>query len=244
MLDTGYDWDECLALIEMHMRAAVSKPTGFSPYEILFGKKMNTNLNDDFDGISQKNVNFNSTEEYVKWLAVKSKAIEEKVKTIDQTENQMKNQNKGVHNLPPFTIGQKVLVKILPHLLSSFGQRYEGPFEVVKKIGKYSYTLQDRNGKRIDRHHDHLKTFVERRASTKECVESSILSESERKPDVGRQCHVTSRSSFGKQKLVGKQCPKEKTQAKIPNKTSLAKDRPKRDKAPVDRYGFSERGGK
>ena len=207
IIDSGIQWDESLPLIEMHMRASVSKATNFSAYEVVFGRKMNTNL-----GIDSQNCSYKGgyTDEYIKWLHNSKNTMERRIQ-----ERENKKDVEGLRSEPPFKLGEKVLVKILPKFKTCFGARYTGPYVVTRKLGKYSYTLQDSNGETIDRHHDHLKRYVQRMGSGISKIGTSIETASE---------------------AMNRENIKQGKTKQNSDEDDMKTKRPVRTKRPVDRY--------
>ena len=161
MIQSGCQWDECLPLIEMNLRATISRTTTFSPYEVLFGKKMMTNLNSDFS-VNKRKVLTES--DYINWLIYQNKSVENKIKDIQSNSSV---EQKVSHYTESYEIGQHVLVKKLN--AKGFEKRFEGPFIVRMKLGRYSYRLENGEGRIVDRHHDHLKPYVQ---DSTDCVKS------------------------------------------------------------------------
>lgn len=150
------DWAESLPLLEIGLRSSPQKSTNFTPFEVVFGKEMNTHLN--LTDISPQKGN----DEYIVWLKNEFKRIHGIVQANIE-KNGKKMERKYSNLSSQLEIGDLVLVKIINRNKNVFGPRYYGPLKIIKKLGKHSYRLQDttRNNKIVDRHRSHLKKYNE-----------------------------------------------------------------------------------
>ena len=150
------NWVDILPSIEMALRCTVHKSTNFSPYEIVFGRKMKTPFT-NATGKQEKNVTAPIFVQDIKF-------------NLDFVHKQILEAKQGkvkINNMKPYTIGMTVMVKILPEVRGIKHSRYTGPYKIVGKKGDWGYVLQDKNGNRVERNVHHLKPIRTEKSSTR-----------------------------------------------------------------------------
>ena len=171
------DWSEVIPTVEMGLRATKQKTTGFTPHELVFGRKMclARETNPIRNGTSIPPHKFlEQLKETLKVLRIKARANTERTnRKID------KDFDKGKWN-DEVKVGDRVLVK--NQHISGFDQKYFGPFTVIKRIDKWTFILRDKNNKTIQRNYNQIKV-VKRRTGDSETWGTSICLKSCRFPD-------------------------------------------------------------
>jgi transposase InsO family protein len=160
------EWCEALSVTEMGLRATVQESTGFSPFEILFGKRMRLPWQwQNVEKLTDMHTDHTSYGKFVSDLRETLQQIRNKVevnlKRSIQRQEVYYNKNKRSN---PFTVGDKVLVRIERHSPLEFPlKKYEGPFVIIKNNGHWSYTLQHTSNdkKIIQRNFNQLKRWKE-----------------------------------------------------------------------------------
>ena len=146
---TNKDWTTVIPTIEMALRCTEHSSLKFTPYEVVFGRKMATPLN---NGLELKNKT-NSCE-YIISLQNQLKNIYRKIR--ESTKQESNNQNEYISK--QFQIGDMVMAKIFPLMRGIDKARYEGPYEIIGQRGKWCYVLRHtKSSKVIERNQNHLK---------------------------------------------------------------------------------------
>ena len=142
---SGKKWTEVLPLIERALRCTKMANTNFTPFEIIFGRKMLP-----FKNKSEKA----STEtEYITRIRKHMNEINQQLR-----KHMRKDGCAEDCKVMPFKVGDRVMAKIYPTQKGIQFPRYDGPYQVVEVLGKWTYRLQHQLTKRIiDRNYYHLK---------------------------------------------------------------------------------------
>lgn len=160
--DQPMNWENKLPYVVSSYNACVNSVTGFSPYELVFGKTMSlpssvtgqkysTYNYDDFAHEVRENL-------YYGWKQAREKLINRKQK--NKTYFDKKNKTKSLQ----LKIGDMVLLKNM-HRKTKYDPNYVGPFEIIGLTGENTIKLKDKN-QVIRAHKDHVKLFHESNASS------------------------------------------------------------------------------
>ena len=118
----GRDWSSLLPSVMLYMNSMVQEKTGVSACEILFGN--NPDLPSDISCTPVTSLS-NDREGYVKQL---KRALTDIRQKLSQVLGQDKDQSKN-----PFSVGDKVIIAILPHEnTNKLMAKWKGPFLVTK----------------------------------------------------------------------------------------------------------------
>ena len=145
-----HNWPSWLPFILLAYRTRIHSSTGFSPFELIFGRKMNTfeNWTDEnvsipdlsnsiyYRSVEIRNLMENTQEDAVRNIArsqVKQKAIQDNRSTILQ---------EAIPN------GTLVFIRI-PQRTGKLSAKYLGPFSVDGQTPLGNYYLRNSNGQRI-----------------------------------------------------------------------------------------------
>ncbi len=150
------NWVEILPSIEMALRCTIHKSTNFSPYEVIFGRKMKT----PFTNVAGKQGKNGTMPIFVQGLKVNLDFVQKKIL-------EAKKEKIEINKTKPYMIGRKVMVKILPEVRGINYPRYEGPYTIVGRKGDWGYVLEDKNGNRVERNIHHLKPIRSKKTSTR-----------------------------------------------------------------------------
>lgn len=174
--DRGIAWCEALPLVEMALRSTVQASTGYSPFEVLFGRRMRLPL--VWQLPSQPVASIQNEGQYVGDLRETLKILQSRVSNnIQQAAQRQADWYDQNGRATPFQVGDMVLVKVEGHAPATFPRmKFVGPFEVVRTVAQWTYELQDcRTGHRCERNYNQLKTFLghQRKPHTQVMSESS-----------------------------------------------------------------------
>ena len=168
-------WDRYLSSVMFAIREAPCDSTGFSPFELLYGRQARgplsvlRNLWENEEEIDERD-----THEYVIELQKKLKECAE-LAGINRAASATKY--KSYHDIKAqnrkFEPGHEVLV-LLPDSKKKLLTSWSGPFKVVKKIGKVNYIL-DVDGSEKLFHANLLKRFFRRDSNENNSVFEVML---------------------------------------------------------------------
>ena len=141
------EWSSLLPSVILYMNSMIQEKTGISACEILFGRSPNlsftpvTSLSDDREG-------------YVKQLKRDLQDIRQKLsRVLGQNVDQSAN---------PFTVGEKVILAVLPHeRANKLMAKWKGPFTVTKIPNRFQIQYLDGSVTRLT-HISYVKKYNER----------------------------------------------------------------------------------
>jgi transposase InsO family protein len=184
-------WCEALPFVEMGLRCSMQATTGYSPFEVMFGKRMRLPLSWQDPATPKCYNNRKSSSRYIENLKSTLQDIRNMVSSnmITAIERQREQYNYG-KTCTSIHVGDQVLVKKEGHLPGVFPRdKFEGPYYVIKKNNHWSYQLQKvKNGKIIDRNYNQLKPLE----MQVECAPDPISNPSDKETSI---CTVPKRSS-------------------------------------------------
>uniref|UniRef100_A0A1X7T3B8 Reverse transcriptase domain-containing protein n=1 Tax=Amphimedon queenslandica TaxID=400682 RepID=A0A1X7T3B8_AMPQE len=158
------NWDHMIPYVLFAYREVPQSTLGFSPFELLYGREVrgpldvlkeewihNTEIETDIlSFVMDTRERMESAREIVKENA---RAVQAKQKMYyDQRSREIN-----------FEVGDKVLL-LLPSSTRKFVAKWQGPYEVIRKIGKVTYEneMPDKGGRKQIFHVNHLKKWKER----------------------------------------------------------------------------------
>lgn len=159
------EWDDVLPIVEMCLRTSRNKSCLFSPYEIIFGKRMRLphcwQLPEEVAVYDETNL-----ADYITQLKQDMVNIHEKVRSSNELNMQKQKEYYDRNRLAQdISVGDFVVAKKFGHL-SAFESKYEGPYEVIKKESEWRYHLQHINsGKMIERNYNQVKKIPRKQPS-------------------------------------------------------------------------------
>ena len=157
--DRKCDWDESLSMVNLALRNSVNKATGYTPFEILFGKRARLPIDWQFpelitladvnvsDYIISVRKNLRLIENYVR----KNLAIELKRQADYYNRSYLERK---------LNVGDQVLVRETRNGEKFRKYKFHGPFVIQKKLGEWTYELVDVNsGEIMRRSYNQVKRF-------------------------------------------------------------------------------------
>ncbi|XP_063589651.1 uncharacterized protein LOC134766651 [Penaeus indicus] len=139
-LETGKDWDEGLPLMLHAIRSAKQESLGYSPDELLFGREIRGPMKLMSEcWLDEENPG--NVHEYVYKLKTKLNFVRKfALENLKDAQRKMKDNFDKEAVEREFNPGDKVLM-LLPVRKLPFQASYQGPFEVIKKVGKVNYVV-------------------------------------------------------------------------------------------------------
>lgn len=133
------DWKEWLSTCQFAMNNTTKSSTGFTPFELNFGRHPNTGIVP-----KQSTSDMPAVEDFVKGLA---KSQETARKALEKTAEAMKkfaDQKRGP--TPEFQEGDLVMLSAknlrTDRPSAKLADKWEGPFKILKKVSSHSYRLE------------------------------------------------------------------------------------------------------
>ena len=157
----GKDWDKLLPYVLFAYREVPQASTGFSPFELLYGRSVRgplSVLKESWQAAESQDV---SVVSYILDIREKlqqmSKLVEQNLTKAQMDQKYWYDKNARHREFQP---GDQVLV-LLPTSTSKLLAQWQGPYEVVKRIGEVDYLIDmhDRRRKRRVFHVNMLKLF-------------------------------------------------------------------------------------
>ena len=145
---TGKKWTEVLPLIERALRCTRQGNTTFSPFEIIFGRKMTP-----FTCMTRSKNNV-SESEYINRIRNYMAQVNERLR------QEVIKDGKSIQasKIKPFQVGDRVMAKVYPVKKGIECPRYDGPYLVIKVLNTWTYQLQHCETRHtIERNFYHLK---------------------------------------------------------------------------------------
>lgn len=182
------NWDELLTFLAFAYNSSTHATTNFTPYEIVYGRppKIPIDLivqeNDSFGGEGDDIHSYSENQEvnfYVKELKEKFRSV---YKCVQENTNSKVEKSKLYYdrNLKPmdYKKGDLVLLnipKIKPGLSKKLAPKWEGPFEILERVGPVNYKIKKVNHAKAKVklvHHNRLKKFFGKSNEPKNGFES------------------------------------------------------------------------
>ena len=145
------EWSSLLPSIMLYMNSMIQERTGVSASEILFGRSPNLPSDISFTPVTSLS---DDREGYVKQLKRDLQDIRRKLsRVLGQDANQSEN---------PFSVGEKIIVAILPHeRADKLMAKWKGPFKVTKIPNRFQVEYLDGTITRLT-HISYVKKYHER----------------------------------------------------------------------------------
>ena len=145
------EWSSLIPSIMLYMNNMIQEKTGVSAREILFGRSPNLPSDISFTPVTSLS---NDREGYVKQLKRDLQDIRQKLgRVLGQESDQSSN---------PFSIGEKIIVAVLPHeRTDKLMAKWKGPFTVTKIPNRFQIEYLDDGITRLT-HISYAKKFNER----------------------------------------------------------------------------------
>ena len=154
-------WDIWIPEVLMAIRCAPHRSTGFSPFQLLFGREARTPVTALREKMIQKKAAPKDIITYVTEMVTKMWETMEVVKAAD---SKSKDKSKIYYDRStredPLSEGEQVLY-MSPMGTEGLTAKWEGPCKVLRKVGDLTYLIESPGrGKPIVRHRNFLKRFT------------------------------------------------------------------------------------
>ena len=139
------DWDKWLPFILLAYRSRVQKSTKYTPYELMFGRKINSLSNWSDNGVDYSSDIIKRAAEIRKLHEI---SIPEALKNIELAQKVQKKVQDTKSNVKEETldVNSKVFVR-MPKIQGKLEQIYKGPFKIEKITPKHNYVLRNSKNK-------------------------------------------------------------------------------------------------
>uniref|UniRef100_A0A803JM67 Gypsy retrotransposon integrase-like protein 1 n=1 Tax=Xenopus tropicalis TaxID=8364 RepID=A0A803JM67_XENTR len=138
----GKNWDYLLPYLMFAIREVPQSSTGYSPFELLYGRHPRGLLDIAKETWEGQPTPFKSVIEHIDQMQDRITAVMPIVREhmVQAQEAQQRVYNRGarVRNFSP---GDRVLV-LIPTVESKFLAKWQGPFEILEKIGEVNYKVR------------------------------------------------------------------------------------------------------
>jgi hypothetical protein len=137
-----HKWGKYMHLAEWHYNTSVHASTGFTPFQIVFGKTPPT-LTKYIEGLSNLEAVHAELTDHDYILEILRKKLEKAQSAMKHYADQRRIDH-------PFKVGDLILVKLRPYRQTSaagrrnnkLSNRFFGPFKILRSIGEVAFELQ------------------------------------------------------------------------------------------------------
>ena len=138
----GRDWDQLIPYVLFSIREVPQASTGFSPFELLYGRQPRGLLDIAKEAWEKQPCAERSVVEHIERLQRRARKIwplvREHMERAQRDQSRVYNRGAVVRE---FQVGEKVLV-LVPSSECKFLARWQGPYEIVGKVGPVNYKVQ------------------------------------------------------------------------------------------------------
>ena len=161
----GLNWVGQVPFALFALRSAPNRDTGFSPYELVYGKYMRTPLDILHQGWSQKEFHELDTEEWAQWLVERLECWHDVARERGEiASGRRKSDFDKRAQERVLEEGSLVLCRI-PGTIAKLEESWHGPYKVVEKLNRVNYRVEMTSGKVKVLHINNLKRYYPREAS-------------------------------------------------------------------------------
>uniref|UniRef100_A0A1X7U952 Reverse transcriptase n=1 Tax=Amphimedon queenslandica TaxID=400682 RepID=A0A1X7U952_AMPQE len=158
------NWDHMIPYVLFAYREVPQSTLGFSPFELLYGREVRGPL----DVLKEEWIHSTEIETDILSFVMDTRErmesareiVKENARAVQAKQKMYYDQRSREIN---FEVGDKVLL-LLPSSTRKFVAKWQGPYEVIRKIGKVTYEIEmpDKGGRKQIFHVNHLKKWKER----------------------------------------------------------------------------------
>ena len=137
----GKDWDKLVPYLLFAYREVPQASTGFSPFELLYGP----NVRGPLDVLKESwEASKKSDESVVSYVLATQEKLRNMAELVQENLSKVQGRQKAWYDknarVREFEPGDPVLV-LLPTSSSKLLARWQGPYQVVKRMGKVNYLI-------------------------------------------------------------------------------------------------------
>ena len=149
--DTGKDWDKLLPFLLFAYREVPQASTGFSPFELLYGREVRGPLDVLKETWEADKRSSESVVSHVLAMRDRMSSMTELVrKQLEKAQEKQKLWYDKAAREREFKPGDQVLV-LLPTSASKLLAKWQGPYRVIRRVGKVTYMIDMHNTRKRKR---------------------------------------------------------------------------------------------
>lgn len=137
----GKDWDCLLPYLMFAVREVPQSSTGFSPFELMYGRHPRGLLDIAKETWEQETTPYKSVIEHISLMQDRIAAVmpivREHLEQSQEAQRRVYNRSARVRSFNP---GDRVLV-LVPTVESKFLAKWQGPYEIIEKVGSVNYKV-------------------------------------------------------------------------------------------------------
>ena len=160
----GQDWVSQVPFALFALRAAPNRDTDFSPFELVYGRRVRTPLDVIHQGWCKEDFEDLDCGEWADWLSSKLEFWHEIMRERGvEASKRRKDEFDRKAVCRELEVGDPVLVRI-PGLTAKLEESWKGPFPVTQKLNRVNYRVETSRGRTSVLHINNLKRYFEREA--------------------------------------------------------------------------------
>ena len=160
----GHDWVSQVPFALFALRAAPNRDTDFSPFELVYGRRVRTPLDVIHQGWCKEEFEDLDCGEWADWLVSKLEFWHEIMRERGaDASKRRKDEFDRKAVCRELEVGDLVLIRI-PGLTAKLEESWRGPFPVTKKLNRVNYRVETSKGRASVLHINNLKRYFEREA--------------------------------------------------------------------------------
>ena len=158
----GHDWVGQVPFALFALRAAPNRDTGFSPFELVYGRRVRTPLDVLHQGWTQEEFEELNCTEWAEWLVTKLECWHDVMRErgVEASKERKEQFDKGAARRE-LEEGDQVLIR-KPGLTPKLEESWQGPYPVVEKLNRVNYRVKTSKGRAVVLHINNLKKYRER----------------------------------------------------------------------------------
>ena len=158
----GHDWVGQVPFALFALRAAPNRDTGFSPFELVYGRRVRTPLDVLHQGWTQDEFEGLNCSEWADWLVSKLECWHDVMRERETEASKHRKidfDKKAVCRV--LEVGDLVLIR-KPGIIPKLEEAWLGPFPVIEKLNSVNYRVRTSKGREGVQHINNLKRYHER----------------------------------------------------------------------------------
>ena len=160
----GHDWVSQVPFALFALRAAPNRDTDFSPFELVYGRRVRTPLDVIHQGWCKEEFEDLNCGEWADWLVSKLECWHELMRERGvEASKRRKDEFDRKAVCRELEVGDLVLIRI-PGLTAKLEESWKGPYPVTKKLNRVNYRVETSKGRASVLHIHNLKRYFEREA--------------------------------------------------------------------------------
>ena len=159
----GMDWVAQVPFALFALRSSPNKDTGFSPFELVFGRSVRTPLDILHQGWAQMSFQELDVDEWSEWLVARLEIWHDLLrdKSTEASKGRKKSYDRKTVDRT-LAKGDKVWCRI-PGMTQKLKESWHGPYEVMEAVSRVDYRVKVKRGRCKILHINNMKLFYPRR---------------------------------------------------------------------------------